>query len=432
MERTPPVNQKTIGYSEEGRPLNVIFAGQNESKLRIFIIAGQHGDEANGREAVLKLGTTDESFPETPSAQLAILLDANPDGSYRATRKNSKQIDLNRDHQRLEAKETRAIHDFARSWNPHLIIDVHNYPPRRKHLIAENRVIDYDVFLDTPTNPAVDLFSDQEALSDALLTTVQSDLSPHGYSCERYLLLKPQGKARRSTLDISDARNSLALRFGVLTVLLEGREPTEDDDFRAVKKLVSAQHQALLSIIRWAVNHETILTSGPKTVEDEIPIRYKYYPSNKNFEMKYRNALTGKSEIVPLQYYFADVKITESVRLPRSYAVPQDQVKVLEILDRHEFDSELSNGPRVEDVESYSLISAETLGGTKDKPTSNLTLKKESKSLEGYRIFRTDQVGGRTLALLLEPRSRYGLRRHADLRIPLSRRNPDYPILRIV
>ncbi|MDG6995127.1 MAG: succinylglutamate desuccinylase/aspartoacylase family protein [Nitrososphaerota archaeon] len=431
------VNLKIIGFSEQQRPLNVVFIGQNKSELRIFIMAGQHGDEADGRKAVLRLATqSNQSYSETlSSAQLAILLDANPDGSNQATRENSLQIDLNRDHQRLDAKETRAIHDFVRLWRPHLIVDVHNYPPRRKLLLAENRIIDYDVFLDTPTNPVVNLFPNQEVVTENLVRTVKSELNSFGFSCERYLLLKGSGRARGSTLDLVDARNSLAVRYETLTILVEGRDSTKNDNRITREKLVSAQYQALRSIIRWASSHQILLTS--KTIVDKgklVPIRYKYYPSNRTFEMKYKNALTGERETVPLQVYLKDVKISKLVELPRAYAIPRDELKALKILDRHAFRSEISKPYCVEEVESYSID--RTTNKTPEsqimnRKDDNFVVKKEKRTLEGYRIFRTDQLGGPALALFLEPRSQYGLVGHGDLSMSLSHQKTVYPILRI-
>ncbi len=430
-------HQKIIGFSELGRPLKVVFIGNDESNLRIFVIAGQHGDESNGRKSVLRLASmSDKSHSSLPtSVQLAILLDANPDGSSAATRENSSKIDLNRDHQRLEAKETRAIHDFTRLWRPHLIIDVHNYPPRRKNLIAENHIIDFDVFLDTPTNPAVDLFQNQEPLTQDLVRWVGSDLDSKGFSCERYLLFKSSGKARRSTLDVTDARNSLALSYDSLTILLEGRNPTKLDDIDMRENLLSAQTHALCSIIKWAKTHAEILRAKSKTNEEGsiVPIRYKYYPSDKAPAIKYRNALTGQRETVSLQSYSAMIKISKSVKLPKAYAVPQAEEKTLEILERHGFHFELPKPSQLEEVEVYS-----SHGNIEAKSTSqrvkkriDLFASREKRILNGYRIFRTDQLGGRALAVFLEPESKYGLVRYSNLNLSLSQK-PIYPILRVL
>src|SRR5207302_1080938 len=78
----------------------------------------------------------------------------NPDGIVQGTRRNAHGIDLNRDHVRLAGSETRALHQFVRTWRPHLVLDVHDFPPRRRHLLARQLVYCQDVFLDVPTHPA--------------------------------------------------------------------------------------------------------------------------------------------------------------------------------------------------------------------------------------------------------------------------------------
>lgn len=434
-----PRNQAIIGTSEQGRPLNVVFVGKAKSKIKIFVIAGQHGDELNGREAALRLASSpSRSIPGYPSSvQLAILLDANPDGSNLLIRNNSSQIDLNRDHQRLDAKETRAIHDFVRRWRPHMTVDVHNYPSRRKHLLAENHVIDYDVLLDTPTNPAVYLFPNQEAVTEDLVRSVCFDLNSLGFSCGRYLLFKSSSRARGSTLDLVDARNSLALRYESLTVLLEGRNPTKDDDDLKRENLVSAQYQALLSIIRWARDHPDSLTFRAVAKKGTVvPIRYKYHASMRKLNVKYKNTLSGQSETLPLQVYSGDVRILQSVTLPSAYAIPENLSGMLQILDRHGFSFSFSETSRVEELESYTIDGSgmrqqEEELDERASQIGNLLVTKVRRKLLGYRIYRTDQLGGKALSLFLEPGSRYGLMRHHDLRISLFQRNRSYPVLRI-
>ncbi len=82
--------------------------GTSSAALRVLIMAGQHGDEGEAREAL-------EAFcqqydPEANRViQLAIITNLNPDGAARHTRYNACGIDLNLDHQRLASVETRTL-----------------------------------------------------------------------------------------------------------------------------------------------------------------------------------------------------------------------------------------------------------------------------------------------------------------------------------
>src|SRR4029077_12541794 len=124
--------------------------GAAKGALKVMIVAGQHGDESPARRTVepLLAGAPEELASRLPNLQLAIVPEANPDGCAAKTRCNSDGIDLNRDHQLLFSRGTRALHEFIREWQPQVILDLHSYPSRRLHLLARNIVLDHDVFLD--------------------------------------------------------------------------------------------------------------------------------------------------------------------------------------------------------------------------------------------------------------------------------------------
>ncbi|MEA1948114.1 MAG: M14 family zinc carboxypeptidase, partial [Thermodesulfobacteriota bacterium] len=133
------IREETIGRSEEDRPLTATLMGSPKARTRILVMAGQHGDEQTAIRSVKRLvAMNGTQWVAGGNLQIAILADANPDGAARRTRLNAGGIDLNRDHQLLLAAETTVLHGFIRDWLPHLIVDVHNYPPRRKHLLRQN------------------------------------------------------------------------------------------------------------------------------------------------------------------------------------------------------------------------------------------------------------------------------------------------------
>lgn len=427
---------ETIGFSEEGRPLNAAFLGDADSPLRVFIIAGQHGDEKYGRRAAVRLirslgKSLDIHFP---SMHLAVLPDANPDGSVGKTRANAVGIDLNRDHQRLDSKETRAIHSFVRSWRPALVIDVHNYPSKRKRLLEKNRIINYDIFIDVPTNPALRLPVDNDTL-DEFLETVKSDLKLLGYSSERYAIVKPSERVRHSTPDIVDARNALSLRYGVFTVLLEGRNPTRIEGEAGRTHIVSAQFQSLLAILGWMQKHSRLFTDDGKRVpspREQVAISSKYKRSDSPFKMTFKNSLTGDAEEAVFFNYTPGLEITKYIGLPFAYAVPSDKTEVIKILLRHGFVSQPSNPSRLESIESY-VIRCLKPSKRKNRPPKKISVLIESKheQLDGYVLFPTGQEGGHALAVFLEPESKYGLHRYGGMNLPILS-DSRYPILRVL
>ncbi len=424
-----------IGFSEENRPLKVTYYGRNaKSSLRVFIIAGQHGDERYGRKAIDCFTTYLTSGKlDFPLIQFAVLSNANPDGASLRKRENALGVDLNRDHQRLDSKENRSVHSFVRRWNPHMIIDVHNYPSRRKHLLEKNIILDYDVLVEAPTNPAACCIKEQSKVE--FIKNICSDLKSHNISCERYFIVKPSGGVRHGSPDIVDARNSLSLRYNTLTFLVEGRTPTRDDDKSCREHLVSSQYKAILSILKWIQTQRNSLIENQNCIpekEDYVAIRSRYVNANQPFEISFKNLQTRKMDVISLLKYTPSIKVTKYVSIPTSYAVPSNKAMVVEILHRHGFVSVLSDPYKFECIQYYSIQSVK-YSTRKNRPPRKISLsvKSEQRRLDNFFIFPTAQKGGHSLAVFLEPESKYGLHRYNDLDLSILP-DSEYPILRVL
>lgn len=125
-----PRQLQTIGYSVEGRPIELWSdaAGPNGT----LIIGGVHPDESAGINLV-------REFVPPGSNPVALLPLANPDGLARASRYNARGVDLNRNaglNWRADSEEpsgqapwsepeTRALQEFILSWRPAKIIALH-------------------------------------------------------------------------------------------------------------------------------------------------------------------------------------------------------------------------------------------------------------------------------------------------------------------
>jgi hypothetical protein len=427
---------KMIGRSANQRRMNVIIIGERVNpELKIFIMAGQHGDEIYSRKATERLisNLLKTRAKEFPSVGIAILPDANPDGSRKHRRRTASGLDMNRDHIRLKTPEVRAIHSFISSWKPNLIIDVHNYPPTREYLDQRNYAYCHDILIDTPTNLAVRNRLEQEELEN-LIKDVQLDLEPHNYSCARYVLVSPQGRVRHSTYDIIDARNYLSLRYDTLTILLEGREPLTKDAKNEIERSISSQYFALLSVLKWAKTHMSSLSNNSHALiskeGDRIPIRSKNVQSDQPFKMNFENTSTKEIEEVALPINLSNIKATRHVKLPSAYAIPVDKNRLIDHLHNDGFISERINDSKLQKVEKYLILSYEPPKKKDDFPSKvELIATEEEQDLYNYEIFPINQQGGHSLALLLEPQSKFGLRRYGFLDLEVVP-GLEYPIVR--
>jgi hypothetical protein len=339
-------------------------------------------------------------------------------------------VDLNRDHLRLTSAETQALHRFVRAWRPHLVVDVHQFPPRRRHLLARQLIFCHDVFLDVPTHPA----AQHPALGDAgtrLLQPTLSALNAAGYRSARYTRVTKSGRVRHSTADVRDARNGLALRYQLPTVLVEGRGWSRGDGPAVKAHVLAGMQEALRLIVQWARENHARLTEAPLG-PTAVPIRTRYRPASSPCTLEFADPHSGLLRPVELPDRFTPhVETKARVNLPRAYAVPRTLPALVEVLRRHDFTLVPSARDRVERVERYWVTGLKPPKPNRSPRKIELQVSTEHQPLHDYLLLSTAAGEGPALAVWLEPASKYGLARFADMGIPLTSQSA-YPILRVL
>ena len=417
-------HSEIIGHSTLGRALTVQFGVAQAGGPRIFIMAGQHGDESDARGAASQYLAGLKSRPAA-GAHVAVLADANPDGAAVNTRRNARDVDLNRDHMLLSAPETAAIHSFVDRWNPDLVIDVHTYRPGRPELLQHGLVFPQDVMADIPTNPATQI-------ENGFLQFLRERMAEAGIRYDRYTLVRPSGMVRHSNFDIIDARNGLALRFGIMTVLLEGRRSAPGDPAGFVPPHL-ALLRAIVSTVEWAGKNAARIGALPSL--DLVPIGCEYARSGEmTRQMELMSAASGDIRLARIPGdYMPLVNVTGSIRLPRAYAVPCNS-EIFELLKRHRLETASSDSEcwRGASVEMHRMLSPLPILETEEPaPPPELGLERGPLNSADNVLFPTSQRGGRALALLLEPTSRFALYRFNDLHLNL-RPGMLYPVARVI
>jgi hypothetical protein len=422
---------ESIGYSVQGRPLIVHCRGNPGAGLRIFLLAGQHGDESDAREAAAEFLAAFRSDIRGAAVHLAVLGDANPDGAAAQTRRNASAVDLNRDHLLLRAPETAAIHSFVDCWQPDLIVDIHTYRPRRRELLQYDFVFPHDVMIDFPTNPAVGAGLPPACAPD-LLSFLKSRMAEVSVRCDRYTLVR-SGIVRHSNVDILDARNSLALRFEAPTILLEGRRASPEDP-----PIFGQPHVALLrsleTIVEWAaMNADRIKRQSSTTVpHGPVPLRCRYSRSRTPRYMEMQSATAGDIQVVGIPgEYLPFVRTTRSICAPRAYAVPVNLANVLATLKKQRFRTASASRFGLSATQIYRIESV-VPSSDEDSPALPLyRLESVRLNLDEFVLFPADQRGGRLLTLFLEPDSQFGPPRFFELAGALQP-GMTYPVARLV
>jgi hypothetical protein len=419
---------ETIGYSVQSRALTVEFCGDPHAPLRIFILAGQHGDEPDAREAARDFVGQFRAGACHAAVHAAVVADGNPDGSAVNTRRNARDLDLNRDHLLLAAPETAAIHAFARQWKPDLVLDVHTYRPWRKELLPWDFVFPQDIMFDFPTNPAVRTVLSRAAQAQAT-DFLNRRMAEARIRCDRYTLIRP-GVVRHSTAEIFDARNGLAMRLDVPAVLLEGRRASPDDALQFIPPR-EALLRSIEAVVDWAAANSALLQNRPRRAADDVPLRYRYAGSKTGRYMEMQSASRGEISTVQLPgSYLPVVKATRSVGMPDAYAVPRNHTTVMEVLEKHGFTTTSQAELGTSTWESYRIDEISAVCEEDSTPVPACSLQQTFADPDRFVLFPSRQTGGSLLALLLEPESQFGPWRLPELTAALQPGSM-FPVLRV-
>ena len=134
------VSSNFIGESQKGKKIPIVYINKknhkDEKKLKVWMQGGLHGNEPASTESLLyliHLILEDSDYHYLLNKiELAILPMANIDGFLKNDRYAANGLDLNRDHTKMMAPETKASKLAFANFDPHVALDFHEYRPFRK------------------------------------------------------------------------------------------------------------------------------------------------------------------------------------------------------------------------------------------------------------------------------------------------------------
>jgi hypothetical protein len=376
--------------------------GLDRTKPTVLFTAAQHGNEQSAKEAVLRV------VRDLASGDLAPLLErvnvlampqTNPFGNFMNVRANELELDMNRDHVKLEAEGVRAIHRVFRAWMPEVTIDVH-----------EKGDDYYRVSIGCVSN--INIGRDLQDFSrKTILAEVEKSLKKKNTAFHEYLVTEDLGvntssgaaygrgeggpreeMKRFSTTDLNDGRNSLGI-FETLSFIQEG---ASRHDLETLKDRTGWQYQGLRAFLESVAAHAGEILKMVKdrraglaeraaapAAGDVVHMRMAFArdPNEpelrlKRFEQaespirgvlkvdkKAGEALTS-ADIAPyagplnrkivdevVKHWFPNVESKLAVTRPRGYLVPAERLDVIETL--------LALGVEVGTFEKDVLLDAE-------------------------------------------------------------------------
>ena len=469
--------------TEEGWSRPEELAKQSPLRPTIMIIASQHGNEQSAKEATLRLLrdlAIGKLKPLLKKVNFLIIPQANPYGNFFNQRRNEQNLDLNRDHVKLEAPEVEAIHQVFRKWMPEVSIDVH-----------EKGDDYYRVSIGCVSNPNIDARL-QEFSRQVVLAEVKRDLGKKKITFHEYLVTQPMGidssagvnyppsdvsrretMKRYSTTDLNDGRNSLGI-YQSLSFIQEGAsrhdlktlaERTEWQYYglRFFGESIARHAQEILQMVK-ETRAQVLAKAKVYSPDDVVHLRMKYArdpqqptltikqfmrsPSPIRFILKvnkqagepvtiqeiepYSFPAEYKVEEVVVKNWFPLVEPLVSIPRPLGYIIPQERFDVVETLIRHRLKVYVLEEGGVLPVEAYQV--EEVVPAEYDYlPPSKIQVVKKDLEVpvrRGDFYLPCDQVGANLIPCLLEPQSQYGFIRYWKYKL-VPETGDIYPIYRV-
>ena len=442
----------------------------NRNKLTFLLTAAQHGNEQSAKEASLRLIrdiALGDLKPLLKNMNFLIIAQANPYGNFFDVRQNEIELDMNRDHVKLEAESVAAIHRVFRAFMPEVTMDVH-----------EKGDDYYRVSIGCVSNanisPAL-----LELSRTKILPEVEKNLAAKNLTFHEYLVTsemgidtsaganyRPEDLAKRETLkrfsttDLNDGRNSPGI-YETLSFIqegasrhdletLQGRTGWQYFGIRLFAEAVAKNSPDILALVR-KLRAELIEKAKVYSEQNRVHLRMDYVRDEKNptltlkkfetpespvrgvlrFDKKAGDLLTG-ADIAPyplpasvkvvsdvVKNWFPDVESKLSVPRPLGYIIPAQHQDVIETLLEHGISVGIFTKDRTLDIEAYAAT--EVVPSRYDYlPPERIEV--EIKALQtiikkGDFYVSCAQPAANLIPCLLEPQSEYGFIRYWKFKI---------------
>ncbi|KAF2338355.1 M14 family zinc carboxypeptidase [Flavobacterium tistrianum] len=298
------ITVSSIGTTQKGKNQPMILLTRksktaDQDKLRVTFIGGIHGNEplsTDGMLYLMYLVTHDPSnLALLDNMILQVVPMVNADGRTAETRASNNSIDLNRDLTILNAKESTNLKLAINKFDPHVVVDFHEFSPARLDFKELNDCYTsaYDIlFLYTGNlnvDPAI-----RDVIKTVFVEPTKSFLTDKGRRVADYcttfmkdneVWLNIGGIASRSSATNYALQNRISM-------LMEIRGLSEKE--KSAKRRIETAALTGLSYLKIAHDHESEIKEAIKT-------------ANKNaIEATRVSVSTSKPETIKRNYHFVD------------------------------------------------------------------------------------------------------------------------------
>ncbi len=273
----------------------------NREKPTLLITASQHGNEQSGKEAVLLLMRDIiqcKLKKYLKKINILIIPQCNPYGNLKNRRRNEQNLDLNRDHVKLESPEVEAIHRVFYRWKPEVTFDLH-----------EKGYGYYMVEIGTISNINIDPCL-QEFARKEILSSIEKGLKKKGITFHEYLVTQPMGidssagvtytymelkerplMKRYSTTDINDCRNGL----GIYNTLSFIQEVSSKHNLESLKERTNYHYYGIVELIKIISEKGKDINQLVRNCRKEWPLKAQVFSPENRIHLRMKYAKDPKS-----------------------------------------------------------------------------------------------------------------------------------------
>ena len=244
-----------LGRSVEGRPVEALIISAADGKpgrLKVMLVAAQHGMEPSGAEALLRAAgelMQGDLRPWLESLEVIIIPLANPDGYARNRRANAAGVNTSTDFGRLAAPESRAVNSALLRFQPEAVLDLHESALlKKKTLGAEGYLADFETQFEYANNPNV--APGLRTLSArVLLPELIAEVERSGLQAARYLgeITNLRQVLTHGGLSAGNLRNKAAL-LGAVSFLVENRLDPSTGSYPTRRNIAERVRKQLISV----------------------------------------------------------------------------------------------------------------------------------------------------------------------------------------
>jgi Zinc carboxypeptidase len=403
------ISISSIGASQRGFQIPLVTLAKKSSipenqKIRVVFLASIHGNEPISTDGMLylmnELSTNKKYSTLLDNIILKIVPIANVDGYKDDKRESNNETDLNRNLTVLDIVETVNLKNAINSFDPHLVVDFHEYNPSRKDYLELNDCYtsSYDAMFLYTGNLNVNS-TIRKVIIDDFVTPTKKVLEQNNRKITDYVTTSWRDKEVILNIGGNSSRSS-ATNYALqnrISILMELRGVVEKGN--AAKRRIETSFLTAISYLDLASKKADVIKNAIQKADQET------------FNKVDKIVLESKTKKIDFPFVFVNTckNEYETVVFHANYNIEQEPIQTRERADGYVIVTKSKQVRKILDASGIfyqNLVKPTTLSVEtfKQLDIQKFEMNKETKEIpEGAIVIDGSQKMGNLLIELLEP-----------------------------